>query len=572
MNAPILRALLAVSSLLAGAARADDASFATDRFQFAPATSDLLLLGGARIPEGFNVNAAVGLQFASGLLVLDRGGDETELVASGLAMQLSGAVAIGGKYELGAILPFALVRDTSSGGALPAAASGGLEDLKLVPKMRLPSWRGFQFAAALPVTLPLGKKDALLGEGGLTVTALGIGERELGPVRLAGNLGVAWRPEREYYDLTLGPALVYGIGAEYPFRARGWGWSALANVWGEVGLVDGGTGVKPAEVDAALRWEGPRGIDVTGGVGTGLIAGYGAPSFRAFVQAGWRPKADATPSPAPVPAPPPPGPCDPGQPHEPAQCPDLDDDGDGVTNGGDRCPLEPGVLEEQGCPARPPPPPPAPVDPCAPGGAHTPEQCPDADDDGDGILNRADRCPTTAGVPEQKGCPPPDPCSKGQKHAPEQCPALDDDDDRIPNGEDRCPLVPGLAEHRGCPPPKAVLTETKIELKEAVYFDTGKATIQARSFQLLDDVARILLDNPQVKRVSIEGHTDATGSAERNLVLSQQRAAAVRSYLVRKGIAEERLEAAGYGQERPVADNKTPAGRALNRRVEFMVK
>ena len=99
-----------------------------------------------------------------------------------------------------------------------------------------------------------------MGEGGLTAAPTVIAERELGPVRLAGNLGVAVRPERRFYDLTIGSALVYGVGAEFPFRARGWGWAALGNVWGEVGLLDGGTGVKPAEVDAAVRWEGPRGI------------------------------------------------------------------------------------------------------------------------------------------------------------------------------------------------------------------------------------------------------------------------------------------------------------------------
>lgn len=620
MTARIVRCAALLLALAAPPARGDDASFAVDRFQFAPAASDLLLLGGARVPESFTVNAALGLQWASALLVLERGGETNDLVGSGLGLQLSGAVAFGGKYELGLVLPFAVARDTASGGLLPAAASAGLEDLKLVPKMVLPSWRDFRFAVSVPVTLPIGKKDALLGEGGLTASAVGIAERNLGPVRLAGNLGVALRPSREYYDLTVGSALLYGFGAEYPFRARGWDWAGLANVWGEVGFLDGGTGVKPAELDAAVRWQGPRGIDVTGGLGTGLIAGYGAPSFRIFLLAGWRPKVDASPPPPPPPPPPeppppPPDPCAPGQQHVPEQCPGLDDDGDGVANAGDRCPLEPGVAEEQGCAAKPPPPPPDPCapgqrhvpeqcpdldddgdgvsnredacptvvgvaaekgcpakDPCAPGQRHAPEQCPALDDDGDGILNKADRCPTVAGVPEETGCPAVDPCAAGRKHTPEQCPLLDDDGDHFPNGEDRCPLVSGMEAYRGCPPPKVVLTEKKIELKEAVYFDPDKASIQERSFQLLDDISRLLEDNPQVKLVSIEGHTDSTGNAAKNLVLSQQRADAVRAYLVRKGIDAARFETKGFGQERPVADNKKPAGRALNRRVEFLVK
>jgi outer membrane protein OmpA-like peptidoglycan-associated protein len=187
-------------------------------------------------------------------------------------------------------------------------------------------------------------------------------------------------------------------------------------------------------------------------------------------------------------------------------------------------------------------------------------------------VNRADKCPATPGVPEQVGCPAVDPCAPGEEHAPEQCPALDDDGDGFPNGEDRCPLVSGLEAYQGCPPPKAVLKAKKIELKEAVYFDVDRASIQERSFQLIDDISRILVDNPQVKVVTIEGHTDSTGSAERNLLLSQQRADAVKTFLVRKGVAPERIDAKGFGQTRPVADDRTPAGRAKNRRVEFLVK
>jgi outer membrane protein OmpA-like peptidoglycan-associated protein len=119
--------------------------------------------------------------------------------------------------------------------------------------------------------------------------------------------------------------------------------------------------------------------------------------------------------------------------------------------------------------------------------------------------------------------------------------------------------------------PRAVLTESKIELREAVYFDLGKDTIQARSFALLDDVARILRENPQVARVSIEGHTDASGPADLNRKLSKARAEAVKAYLVSKGVAAERLEAQGFGPDRPVADNATKEGRERNRRVEFAV-
>jgi outer membrane protein OmpA-like peptidoglycan-associated protein len=596
MNARI-RSALPLAALLGALAvcpvRADDASFSVDRFRFAPSSTDVLVLAGAEVPSHFTYGAALGMDWARSLLIIERSGAKFDLVGSGFAAQLSGTVAFGGRYEVGAVLPFVLTRSTASGGLLPAASGAGLEDLVVVPKVALPSWRETRFAASMPLTLPIGRKHALLGEGGVTAAPTAIAERDVGPVRVVANLGLALRPARTYYDLKVGSAILYGVAGEIPFEAGGWGWAALGNVWGEVGLVDSGTGVRPAELDVALRWDGPRGLSATFGLGTGLIAGYGAPASRVFAMAGWRPRGQAAaapaaapapppappPEPAPEPAPAPPAvepapppeppppppiardPCAFGEKHAPEECPDLDDDGDGIPNRLDKCPLVPGVAAFQGC---------KPPDPCEPGQKHAPEQCPEADDDGDGILNKVDRCPLVPGLTEHGGCP--DPCAPGQKHEPEQCPLLDDDGDGIPNGEDRCPLVKGLPEFKGCPPPKAVLTAKKIELKEAVYFDSGKASILERSFQLLDDISRILVDNPQVKLVSIEGHTDSTGTAAENLTLSQQRADAVKTFLVRKGVGAERLASKGFGQERPVADNKTDAGRARNRRVEFLVK
>jgi outer membrane protein OmpA-like peptidoglycan-associated protein len=117
-----------------------------------------------------------------------------------------------------------------------------------------------------------------------------------------------------------------------------------------------------------------------------------------------------------------------------------------------------------------------------------------------------------------------------------------------------------------------VVTGEKLELADKVFFDSGKATIQDRSHALLDEVAKVLTDHPEVKRVLIEGHTDSVGSAARNTKLSQARAESVRKYLVGRGVATDRLEAKGFGSARPVADNKTVAGREENRRVEFRIQ
>ena len=104
-----------------------------------------------------------------------------------------------------------------------------------------------------------------------------------------------------------------------------------------------------------------------------------------------------------------------------------------------------------------------------------------------------------------------------------------------------------------------------------IQFDTGKATIKPVSYSLLDDVAQVLKDHPEVKKVRIEGHTDSKGSAKLNTSLSKARAQAVRKYLVDKGVEAPRLEAAGFGPKKPVADNATAEGREKNRRVEFMI-
>lgn len=121
------------------------------------------------------------------------------------------------------------------------------------------------------------------------------------------------------------------------------------------------------------------------------------------------------------------------------------------------------------------------------------------------------------------------------------------------------------------PRPKAKLVAKKIEITEKVMFDYGKATIKPESHSLLKDVADVLKKNPQVKKIRIEGHTDSDGSSSMNQRLSQQRADAVRQFLIDQGIAASRLVSKGYGESKPIADNKTDEGKEKNRRVEFNV-
>lgn len=124
------------------------------------------------------------------------------------------------------------------------------------------------------------------------------------------------------------------------------------------------------------------------------------------------------------------------------------------------------------------------------------------------------------------------------------------------------------------PPPvvkKAKVVGKKIEITEKVMFDTNKATIKPVSHDLLNDVAGVLKEHSSIEKVRVEGHTDSDGSNKYNKKLSQDRADSVKAFLVKAGIDESRLEAVGYGEEKPIASNDTEEGKEANRRVEFNI-
>jgi outer membrane protein OmpA-like peptidoglycan-associated protein len=181
---------------------------------------------------------------------------------------------------------------------------------------------------------------------------------------------------------------------------------------------------------------------------------------------------------------------------------------------------------------------------------------PDEDGDKDGVPNAKDLCPRDAGPAELDGCP-------------------DVDLDLIPDREDRCPREPGPPENDGCPvsvdEPVVEIESERLTLKDSIQFDTGRDTIKRTSFKILDQVVKLVLEHPELRKIRVEGHTDNVGAASYNKDLSERRASSVMRYLVEKGIPRERVEAVGYGFERPVASNATALGRAKNRRVEFRI-
>lgn len=119
--------------------------------------------------------------------------------------------------------------------------------------------------------------------------------------------------------------------------------------------------------------------------------------------------------------------------------------------------------------------------------------------------------------------------------------------------------------------PRVKLTATRVEVDETIYFDTDKATIKPESHDLLEEIGTLLIANPQVTKIEIQGHTDDQGSEEHNLELSQSRADAVKEFMVDLGVEADRLESVGYGESYPISTNATEAGRARNRRVEFLI-
>jgi len=237
--------------------------------------------------------------------------------------------------------------------------------------------------------------------------------------------------------------------------------------------------------------------------------------------------------------------------------PDKDSDGDGFLDKSDACPYEPGIAPD-GCPER---------DrdgdgfmdsqdacPDVPGIA--PDGCPEKDRDGDGFLDSVDKCPDDPGV------------------EPDGCPIPDTDGDGILDPDDKCPTVPetknGYQDEDGCPDEIPTQLAKFTGTIKGIYFDLDKDTIKPKSRPVLDRAVAVLQEFNTI-RIEISGHTDSTGSVEYNRDLSRRRAESVKRYLVEHGVENARVETRGAGPDEPVDTNKTAAGRAKNRRIEFTI-
>ena len=249
----------------------------------------------------------------------------------------------------------------------------------------------------------------------------------------------------------------------------------------------------------------------------------------------------------------------------------IDTDGDGIVDKEDKCPTVKGVKANNGCPL---------------------------DTDGDGIIDAEDRCPMVAGVRENAGCPA-DADGDGIIDAEDKCPTVagvkanqgcpaDTDGDGIIDSEDACPNVAGIASLKGCPAPKDADGDGVIDAEDllpnvpglvalqgvpenlVIYFDTDQFSLTAESIALLDPVSALLKAQPSLK-LKLTGHTDSRQSVQYNVELSKNRVFETRKYLIKHGLDAKRMKVAWFSELVPAAPNKTVDGMKLNRRVELKI-
>ncbi len=543
--------------------------------------------------------AQVHLDYANDPLVYeddlgDASSESLRIVGDQLNLNLGLSLGIKNRLVVFAGLPIVAVMrgdadaDVMARGLTPADG-GGLGDLYLGARVRLfgeaddTTALGLQVTGTFPTA---GSGQHLRGEDFLTLAPELLFEvRPGGGARLVFNAGALIRRNTSDAMSNLGfsDELTFGLGFAMPV----WEDADAANQHLDIHVQAYGSTffndffsreATPFEAIGGLKYFHSSGLIAGAAGGLGLVRGFGSPDVRVVGMLGWAMPDERAPADADSDGDGlldnvdecPQAPEDVDEFEDEDGCPDPDNDADNIPDQGDMCPNEPENVNDwedaDGCPDE------IPdtdgdglldnVDQCADqpedtDGFEDDNGCPDVDNDGDGVLDEPDRCPMEAGPVENRGCP-----------------DADRDGDTVVDRLDNCPDEPGSPENQGCrEQQQVVIQQGRLEILDKVYFRTNRARIQPRSHALLLNVAQVLNNHPEIQRVRVEGHTDARGRREYNLRLSQQRAEAVVEFLVRRGhVARERLEARGFGPDRPVVANaQSREEHAQNRRVEFNI-
>ncbi len=480
---------------------------------------------------------------------------------------------------------------------------------------------GYAFGAADPKsTDPAKTQSAYVGASGFGTPALRLifdGTAMNDNLTFGVNLrGVAHAPARlastdfGYVDFRYGAGIGFKATPIFRILAEAYGGTQFSDKNGTNALeVDGAVQIMPLDT----------GVTITAGGGAGILSGVGVPVARAIVGISYAhevgdkdgdgidDRKDKCPTIKE----------DFDQFEDDDGCPDEDNDGDKIPDAKDKCPNQAenlnGIQDDDGCPDDTP-------DKDKDGIQDSDDKCPEEiggdpkkvmrtpgpnygclDSDQDGVPDKIDQCKDqpedTDGFQDTDGCPDPDNDADGVPDEQDECidqPEIkngykdedgcpdsvpDKDGDGIPDTTDKCPNVPeninGFEDEDGCPdkgPELVKIGVDDIKILERVEFASGKDVIEGtKSFAVLDAVASALKLHQEIFLVEVGGHTDNVGNAADNKTLSQKRADAVVKYLVGKGIQAQRLQAKGYGPDKPIADNKTRAGNQKNRRVEFVI-
>ena len=431
--------------------------------------------------------------------------------------------------------------------------SAGVGDIRVTPKGVIldRDHMPIGMAIAIPVGIPTGAGGSFLGENGVSLTPSTIFEFSDGPIRSrkyafrsAIHTGFHVRPGAAIRDVEVNNGFVYGVAMGLHASVMEIVAEFHGTIWGDRAAQ------QPAEVLGGLKILAAEYVSINVGGGMGVLSGLGAPDWRVFGGVSVAPSFD----------------------------PNMrDTDKDGINDAMDRCIREPEDIDnfqdEDGCPEKDndadginAPQDRCPLEPEDEDGYQDSDGCPDPDNDKDGIPDVSDRCPsepeTNNGYQDEDGCP-------------DSEPILDTDGDGYNDDVDRCPYdtedFDGEEDEDGCPDKRVVIEKNFIKITEKIYFEFGKALIQERSFSLIAEIAETVAANPQLKKIRIEGHTDAVGSDVANLKLSQARADSVVDAISARGVEASRLDAVGFGEMRPLETNDTDDGRAANRRVEFII-